>query len=141
MATKVYFRKLAKNTMVLGDKLYKLRKDKKLSQEELALELEVSKTALINWENNKSKPSIDNLMKICDFYETDIYTLLEEVSNVNFSHAKFKGSNYVVHPNNSTINSKSSPELIAQITDNHDKINVLFEQEINLFEKLLGNKS
>jgi transcriptional regulator with XRE-family HTH domain len=127
--------------MVLADKLYKLRKDQKLAQEELALELEVSKTALINWENNKSKPSIDNLMKICDFYETDIYTLLEEVSNVNFSHATFNGSNYVVHPNNSTINFNSSPELIAQITDNHGKINVLFEQEINLFEKLLGNKS
>jgi transcriptional regulator with XRE-family HTH domain len=127
--------------MVLADKLYKLRKDQKLAQEELALELEVSKTALINWENNKSKPSIDNLMKICDFYETDIYTLLEEVSNVNFSHATFNGSNYVVHPNNSTINFNSSPELIAQITDNHGKINVLFKQEINLFEKLLGNKS
>jgi len=125
--------------MVLGDKLYKLRKDKKLSQEELALELEVSKTALINWENNKSKPSIDNLMKICDFYETDIYSLLEEVSNVNFSHATFNGSDYVVNPNNSTINFNSSPELIAQITDNHGKINVLFEQQINLFEKLLGN--
>lgn len=127
--------------MVLGDKLYKLRKDKKLSQEQLALELEVSKTALINWESNKSKPSIDNLMKICDFYETDLHKLLDEVSNVNFSHATFNGSNYVVHPNNSTINFNNSPELIAQIADNHGKINVLFEQQVKLFQKLLDNKS
>lgn len=124
--------------MVLGDKLYRLRKSKKLSQEQLALELEISKTALIKWESNKSKPSIDNIMKICDFYETDIYTLLEEVSNVNFSHAKFKGTNYVVNPNNSTITFNTSPELIAQITDNQGKINVLFEHQIKLFEKMLG---
>lgn len=124
--------------MVLGDKLYKLRTDKKLSQEQLALELEVSKTALINWENNKSKPGIDNLMKICDFYETDIYSLLDEVSNVNFSHAKFMGTNYVINPNNSTINFNNSPELIAQFTDNQNKINVLFEQQTKLLEKLLN---
>lgn len=124
--------------MILGDKLYRLRKAKKLSQEQLALELELSKTALINWENNKSKPSIDNLMKICDFYETDIYSLLEDVSNVNFSNAQFKGSNYVINPNNSTINFNNSPELIAQLTDNQKKIYVLFEQQSKLFEKLLN---
>jgi len=104
--------------MLLGNKLYILRKNKKLSQEQLALELEISKTSLINWEQNKAKPSIDNLMKICDFYETDIYSLLSDVSNVNFSNAQFKGSNYVVNPNNSTINFNNSPELIAQLTDN-----------------------
>lgn len=124
--------------MVLGEKLYKLRRLKKLSQEELALELQVSKTALIKWENNKSKPSINNLMKICDFYETDIYSLLEDVSNVNFSHATFKGANYVVNPNNSTINFNNSPELIAQFNDNQSKINILFEQQTKLLEKLLN---
>lgn len=124
--------------MILGDKLYRLRKSKSLSQEQLALELELSKTAIINWENNKTKPSLDNLMKICDYYETDIYSLLEDVSNVNFSQAQFKGSNYVVNPNNSTINFNNSPELIAQLIENQTKINTLFEQQSKLFEKLIG---
>ena len=119
--------------MILGDKLYQLRKAKKLSQEQLALELQISKTALINWENNKAKPSIDNLMKICDFYERDIYSLLEDVTNVNFSNAQFKGNNYVVNPNNSTINFNNSPELINEILNNQSKINSLFEQQNNLF--------
>lgn len=44
--------------MILGDKLYKMRKAKNLSHEQLALELEISKTAIINWENNKTKPSL-----------------------------------------------------------------------------------
>lgn len=126
--------------MILGDKLYKLRKAKNLSHERLALELDISKTALINWENNKSKPSIDNLMKICDFFETDVYSLLEDVSNVNFSNAQFKGSNYVVNPNNSTINFNNSPELINQILDNQSKINHLFEQQNKLFEQFLNKK-
>ncbi|NJM80564.1 MAG: helix-turn-helix transcriptional regulator [Flavobacterium sp.] len=108
-----------------------------MSQEQLALELEISKTALVNWENNKSKPSIDNLMKICDFYETDIYSLLEDVSNVNFSNAQFKGSNYVINPNNSTINFTNSPEIVNSLLDNQNKISNLFVQQTKLFEKLL----
>ena len=118
----------------------KLRKSKNLSHEQLALELQVSKTALIHWEQNKTKPSIDNLMKICDFFETDIYTLLEDVSNVNFSNAQFKGTNYVINPNNSTINFNSSPELVKEILDNQNKINYLFEQQTKLFEQLLIKK-
>ena len=50
--------------MILGDKLYRLRKSKKLSQEQLALELQVSKTAIIKWEQNKAKPSVENILKI-----------------------------------------------------------------------------
>ena len=126
--------------MILGDKLYQLRKAKKLSQEQLALELQISKTALINWENNKAKPSIDNLMKISDFYERDIYSLLEDVTNVNFSNAQFKGNNYVVNPNNSTINFNNSPELINEILNNQSKINSLFEQQNNLFSQFLNKK-
>ncbi len=123
--------------MILGDKLNKLRKSKNLSHEQLALELNISKTALINWESNKSKPSIDNLMKICDFFETDIYSLLEDVSNVNFSNAQFKGSNYAGFAQNFTINNSLSPELFQLILDNQKKINLLFEKQNQLFEQFL----
>lgn len=123
--------------MLLGDKLKILRTDKKLSEEALALELMISKTALRKWEANESKPSLDNLMKICDYFETDIYKLLEDVSNVNFSHAKFEGSNYVVNPTNSTIHFNNSPEIINHLMDNQKKINQLFEQQAVLFERLL----
>lgn len=122
--------------MILGDKLYKLRKAKKLSQEQLALELTVSKTALIKWEQNESKPSLDNLMKICDFYEIDVYSLLEDVSNVNFSNAHFKGTNYVINPNNSTINFNNSEKLLKSFMENQSKISNLLEQQLLLFEKL-----
>jgi transcriptional regulator with XRE-family HTH domain len=126
--------------MILGNKLYKMRKAKNLSHEQLALELEISKTAIINWENNKTKPSLNNLMKICDFFEVDVYSLLDDVNNVNFSNSHFKGSNYVVNSNNSTINYNNSPELIKELLDNQAKINTLINQQNVLFEQFLNKK-
>jgi transcriptional regulator with XRE-family HTH domain len=123
--------------MILGEKLNKLRKSKNLSHEQLALELHISKTALINWENNKTKPGIDNLMKICDFFETDIYSLMEDVSNVNFSNAQFKGHSYAGYAQNFTVNNSFPPEIIQTLIENQSKINTLFEHQNKLFEQLL----
>ena len=69
-----------------------------------------------------------------------VNAILEVVSNVNFSNAQFKGTNYVINPNNSTINFNSSPELMKEILDNQNKINYLFEQQTKLFEQLLIKK-
>ncbi|WP_339834972.1 helix-turn-helix transcriptional regulator [uncultured Flavobacterium sp.] len=123
--------------MILGDKLYRLRKSKKLSQEQLALELQVSKTAIIKWEQNKAKPSVENILKICDFYETDFYSLLEDVSNITINNSHLKGQNYAGYFQNFTVNNNNSPELITQIQENQSKINGLFEQQSMLFESLL----
>ena len=123
--------------MRLGDKLYQLRKDLGVSQEILALELNVSRTAIRKWEQNESKPSIDNLMLLCDYFKTDVYSLLEDVSNVNFSHTRFSGSQYVVNPNNSTINFNSDKNLIDLLKENQNKIIELAMKQQALFEKLI----
>jgi transcriptional regulator with XRE-family HTH domain len=123
--------------MTLGTKLYNLRKEQDLSLDKLAFELDISKTAIGKWESDKAKPSIDNLLKLCDYYQTDVYKLLEEVSNVNFSGAQFKGSSYVVYPNNSTINYSTSPELIESILTNQTNIAILLQQQNELIVKLL----
>lgn len=125
--------------MTLGTKLYNLRKQKDISLDKLAFELELSKVAIGKWEADKAKPTIENLLHLCDYYETDVYKLLEDVSNVNFANAKFKGSSYVVNPNNSTINYSTSPEIIESFLENQNKITVLLQQQNELFLKLLGN--
>jgi transcriptional regulator with XRE-family HTH domain len=124
--------------MKLGEKLYNLRKDKNLTEEALAYELEVSKSALRKWEQNDSKPSIENLLRICEFFETNIYELLEDVSNINFSGANFEGSNYVISPNNSTINYSNSPDLIELVQSNQEKINDLLDNQTRLLQKLFS---
>jgi len=126
--------------MTLGDKLYELRTNKEISHEKMGFELEISKTAIIKWEQNKSKPSIDNLLKICNYFETDIYSLLEDVSNVNFANAKFKGSSYVINPNNSAINYSNSPELIKCFIDTQKQITSLIDKQNELFKKIINKQ-
>ena len=68
--------------MTLGTKLLNLRTDKGISMEEFAIQIDISKTAVVKCEADKAKPSLDNIIKICNFYRIDIYELLENVSNV-----------------------------------------------------------
>ncbi|WP_299034340.1 helix-turn-helix domain-containing protein, partial [uncultured Anaerococcus sp.] len=42
--------------MKIGDKLKKARMDKKLTQEEVAEKIFVSRQSISNWENNKTYP-------------------------------------------------------------------------------------
>lgn len=49
-------------------RLKMLRKEKRLSQEELALELEVSRSAVAGWEKSQKHPSADMLRKIALFF-------------------------------------------------------------------------
>lgn len=54
--------------MNFGEKLTKLRKDKGLSQEELAQELNVSRQAVSKWESNSSYPETDKIIQICKIF-------------------------------------------------------------------------
>jgi transcriptional regulator with XRE-family HTH domain len=54
--------------MTLGTKLRNLRTTKNESLDSVSIKFEISKTAIGKWEADKAKPSIDNLMKICDYY-------------------------------------------------------------------------
>jgi transcriptional regulator with XRE-family HTH domain len=51
-----------------GEKIYRLRKGKGLSQAELSAFLKVSKSAIRKWEENKSAPRGENLSKLCVFF-------------------------------------------------------------------------
>jgi transcriptional regulator with XRE-family HTH domain len=124
--------------MTLGTKLYNLRNKKGISLEKLALELNISKSAIGKWEADKSKPSVENLLKLCDNYETDFYELLEDVSNVNFSNAKFKGHSYAGYAENFTVNNTTPPELIESIVENQNKITVLVALQNELLVSLLS---
>jgi transcriptional regulator with XRE-family HTH domain len=125
--------------MTLGTKLRNLRAAKNESLEIVAIKLEISKTAIGKWEADKAKPTIDNLMKICDYYETDVYKLLESVDNVNFGNAKFKGSSYAVYDQNFTVN-HTSPEMINSVIANQKTIANLIQSQNELISKLLQAK-
>ncbi len=62
--------------MEFHEKLQELRKNKGLTQEELAKELFVSRTAISKWESGKGYPNIDSLKEISGFFSVTIDELL-----------------------------------------------------------------
>ena len=62
--------------MEFSEKLQKLRKQKNLTQEELADLLFVSRTAISKWESGRGYPSIDSLKTLAAFFEVTIDELL-----------------------------------------------------------------
>jgi len=63
--------------MEFHEKLQELRKQKGLTQEELARALYVSRTAVSKWESGRGYPSIDSLKAISKFFAISIDELLD----------------------------------------------------------------
>ena len=62
--------------MEFNEKLQELRKNKGLTQEELAEVLFVSRTAISKWESGRGYPSIDSLKEIAKYFSVTIDELL-----------------------------------------------------------------
>lgn len=62
--------------MEFHEKLQELRKKKGLTQEQLAQELYVSRTAISKWESGRGMPSIDSLRAIAKFFSVTVDDLL-----------------------------------------------------------------
>ncbi len=54
--------------MSLGNKLLNLRKEKGLSQEEVAEKLNVSRQTVSKWETDQSTPDFDKILPLCELY-------------------------------------------------------------------------
>ncbi len=53
----------------LGERLFKLRRDKKLSQEEVAEKLNVTRQTISKWETDQSIPDFDKVVPLCKLYD------------------------------------------------------------------------
>lgn len=62
--------------MEFNEKLQELRKQKRLTQEELAEHLYVSRTAISKWESGRGYPNIESLKAIAKFFSVTIDELL-----------------------------------------------------------------
>jgi transcriptional regulator with XRE-family HTH domain len=86
----------------LGDELQRLREVRKMSREELAQMMNVSRQAVYKWENNKGYPDIQNLLKLSEIYETTIDDLIKSDStlqgNININEDEKKDEDEILHP-------------------------------------------
>ena len=62
--------------MEFHEKLIQLRKQRELTQEELAAQLYVSRTAVSKWESGRGYPNIDSLKALAAFYGITVDALL-----------------------------------------------------------------
>ena len=64
--------------MNLGNKISEIRKKNKMSQEEFAELFNVTRQTISSWENSKSYPDIETLIKISDKFNISLDILLKE---------------------------------------------------------------
>ncbi len=64
--------------MEIGKKISNIRKDNNLTQEDLAEKYHVTRQTVSSWENSKSYPDLDTLVKISDDFNMSLDILLKE---------------------------------------------------------------
>ena len=62
--------------MNIGEKLFELRKEKNLSQEDVAERLNVTRQTVSKWETNQSTPDFDKILPLCELFEIGTEELL-----------------------------------------------------------------
>ena len=69
--------------MDLGKKIETLRKQKKMSQEQLADKLGVSRQSVFKWESSESTPGIDKLKELSKLFGVSLDVLLDDTKDLN----------------------------------------------------------
>lgn len=64
--------------MKFGDNLRKLRKSKKLSQEDLAEKMNVSRQSVSKWETSDAYPEMNNILELCKIFHCHINELVND---------------------------------------------------------------
>ena len=61
---------------IFGARLKELRKRNNLTQKELAEQIGIKQNSYSDWENGKTEPSFENLIKLADLFEVSLDCLL-----------------------------------------------------------------
>lgn len=86
----------------IGEKIREARLNSKLTQEQAAVALGVSRQTISNWENEKSYPDIISVIKMSDLYQISLDHLLKEEKSM---------SNYLNYLEDSTNVVKSKKRM------------------------------
>lgn len=79
--------------MTFGERLYELRKDKNISQEELADLLDVSRQSISKWENDKAYPEMTRLLFMSDFFGVSLDYLMRGIEETTQDNITYKARN------------------------------------------------
>lgn len=124
--------------MSIGTKVKRFREAKGISQDDLALRLDVAQSTISSIESDKNIPNSLLLSKIAKELEVDINELLNDGIQVNISNNKFSdlSSAGTINQYNPVFNMQS-PEIVESILKNQEQIVKLIEIQSKLIEGLL----
>lgn len=60
----------------VANSIKKLRQEKKMSQEQLAEQLYVTRQAVSNWENGKTQPDVDTIARLADIFDVSVERMI-----------------------------------------------------------------
>lgn len=82
--------------MTLGEKIYKLRREKNYTQEQLADLLKVTRQAISRWESDITLPETDKLKELSKIFDCSIDYLLDESISINNDKENKKENNFTL---------------------------------------------
>ena len=62
--------------MKFGDNLKQIRKNKKMSQEQLAEKVNVTRQSVSKWENGEAYPEMNNILELCKIFNCKLNDLV-----------------------------------------------------------------
>ena len=102
--------------MKFGDNLKRVRKIRKISQEELAEKLGVSRQSVSKWETGENYPSMTNIMCLCSIFKCNINELVhEDMTDINSLDEEIK-MNVVKFKNEKQKKVKVLSKIVAVIS-------------------------
>jgi len=106
--------------MKFNEKLLKLRKEKGLSQEELGMEMQVSRQTVSKWEAGQSYPDFTRLVMLSDFFDMTLDELVkdidvQEVRENSFTNEKIDSIYRVSQDVNSIFLNRTLKDIIKGI--------------------------
>ncbi len=93
----------------LGERLFKLRRDKKLSQEEVAEKLNVTRQTVSKWETDQSLPDFDKVVPLCELYGITPDELFIELKRKD----NFKNNEFIIDLEEEKIKTSKKAKGIA----------------------------
>ena len=95
------------NQIKIGEFLKELRKEKGLTQEQLAEQFNVSRRSVSRWETGNNMPDLDTLIEMADYYEIDLRELLDGERKSEKMNEELKETVLKVASYNEMLNLKS----------------------------------
>ena len=120
-----------------------LRKEKKLTQTELASKLDISQKSYSNWESGKAEPTLDNIIKLANILDTTTDFLLGR-TNIDF------GNDSKVYEEYKELFSQNKKEEIKERYDHSfeffikavaKQLNISVEEALENIISDIGNKT